>query len=85
MQIGGRQDHDELFAAIAADEILGANAAHKECAGLAQDRIASFMAIGIVEILEVIQIEHEDAKTLFCADGAADFALKYFLQVAPIV
>src|SRR5690349_2865551 len=57
MQIGGRQDHDELFAAIAADEILGANTAHKKCAGLAQDRIASFMAIGIVEILEVIQIE----------------------------
>jgi hypothetical protein len=33
----------------------------------------------------VIEIEHQDAKGLFGADGAADFAFQHFLQIAAIV
>jgi hypothetical protein len=35
----------------------------------AQNRIACFMSIIVVEVLEVIEIEHQDAKRLFGADS----------------
>jgi len=43
------------------------------------------VSVGVVEVLEVIQIEHQDTERLFGTDGAGDFALEHFLQIASIV
>src|SRR5256885_6670700 len=43
------------------------------------------MAISVVEFLEVVEIEHEDAERLFGADSAADFAFQHFSQIAAVV
>ena len=43
------------------------------------------MAISVIEILEMIQIEHQDAECLFRAEGTSDFPFKYFLQVPAVV
>jgi hypothetical protein len=50
-QIGGRQNDDEFFAAIPTDEILSANAPHKEGCGFPQNSVTRVVAVGVVEIL----------------------------------
>src|SRR4051794_38015320 len=69
----------------AAHKVLGTNASGQEGCGFAQHGVPGLVTVGIVEFLEVIQVEHQDAHGLFGANGAADFAIKHLLQVAAIV
>ena len=43
------------------------------------------MAVGVVEVLKVIQIEHKNPERLFGTNGAADFPLEHFLEVTAVV
>src|ERR1700680_2876495 len=53
------QDDDKLLPAKAANHIFRANTFQQEGSALTQDRVARIMTEGIVELFEVIQIEHE--------------------------
>ena len=84
-QVRGGQDNYEFFSAVPADEILDPNAPDQEQCGLTQDRVARFMAVRVVEILEMIQIEHQDAQTLFRPDGPPYLSVEHFLQITTVV
>jgi len=60
-EIGGGQDHHELFSAIAADKILSTNASNQERTGFAENSIARVVTVSVIEPLEVVEIEHQEA------------------------
>jgi hypothetical protein len=70
----GRMIHHELFSLEAADYIFGANAFPEKGCCVAQARITGVVARSIVESLKVIEIEHEDAESMFCPHLTARFA-----------
>ena len=64
MGIGVREQHHKFFAAIARDEIDGAHALLQQAGHAFQDFIAGRMAVGIVVLLELIDIEDDERKRL---------------------
>ena len=84
-QIGGGEDDHKFFASVAADEIFGTDAANQKRRGFAQHRVTGFVAVSIVELLKVIQIEHHDAERLLSTGGATDFAFQHFGEIAAVV
>src|ERR1700690_4099201 len=85
VQFGGGQDHDELLASKAADNIFSANAPAQKRCRLAQHGVAGIVSVGVVEFLEVVEIKHEDSQGLLGAHGAADFAIESLFQIAAVV
>ncbi len=75
--IGGEHD-DELFASVAAYKVFGADTANQKGCGLAQDGVTSIVSVSIVELLEVIQIDHQQAKRQFGAPRRARFRVGAF-------
>src|SRR5579864_6976864 len=85
VQLGSGQDDDELFSAETAHNILRADAPAEEGRELAQDRVARIVAVGVVKLLEVVEIEHEDAERLLGPHGAADFSIQRLFEIAAVV
>ncbi len=54
------QDQQELLAAVATGHVAGADSRREDPAQLPQERVAGLVAEGVVETLEVIQVEHDD-------------------------
>ena len=80
-----REQHDQLFAAIAARDIARANGADDRGGDLAQDRVAKGVALLVVEALEMVEIDHHDRQRAFAALGEADVAIEHVLHVAAVV
>jgi len=55
----GVEQHRELLAAQARDDVAGAQGVLDARADGAQERVAGAMAEGVVELLEVVEVEHE--------------------------
>ena len=79
-----QQDH-KFVAAVAAGDVFFAHALLQECAQLAQEGIAGFVAVGVVESLEAVHVQQHDGQLPLPARRAADFAVQDFVQIAPIV
>ena len=56
------QDNDEFIATIAAGNVLPSDVLPKQAGHFSQDRIPRCMAPGVVESLEIIHIQHDDAQ-----------------------
>ena len=52
-------EHDELVAAVPGDEVFAARAADEERADVAEDAVAGEVAEGVVDRLEVVEIEQD--------------------------
>src|ERR1700746_2369375 len=71
------QYDDKLLSAESAYSIFCAHALGHEGCGLSQHSIAGIVAIGVVESLEVVQIEHENSQSLLRPRCPPDFALHH--------
>ena len=58
-RIGARQQGEKLFASVATDEILPAQAALQALRDRRQNRIARHMAVGTVDALEPVDVHHQ--------------------------
>jgi len=79
----GKQD-DEFFPAIAAYHVFGADALHQCQPEFLQYFVSGAMPVGIVELLEMIQIEHNHTQRLLGSCDPPGFAFKKFAQITAI-
>ena len=75
-----RQNQGELLASVTAGDILAANVGLQQDAELAQKSVAGFMAEGVVEVLEPVEIEHDHAERTLIARCAPQFEFEGFLH-----
>src|SRR3954468_11687739 len=59
---GLRQDDDELLAAVATDHVDLADLVADAVGDLDHDRVAHLVAVGIVDLLEQVEVEHQDGQ-----------------------
>ena len=57
---GDGQGDDELLAAVAGDEVVGPGCLAENAGDLAEDGVADLVAVGVVDPLEVVDVEHQD-------------------------
>ena len=74
------KDDDELVAADASDGIGLANDRQQPTGGLAQDEVASVMAVGVVHALEAVEVDKGDGERETVAFGACQTGVEQFGQ-----
>jgi len=79
------QDEGELFATVAAGDVLGADAAEKGLANGGQGLIAGRVSEAVVIALEVVEIEHHHSEGAAFAPRGVQFAIEELLHVAAVV
>ena len=70
-------DDAEFFAAVAAEQIRGADGAAEDRGDVHQDLVADQVAVGVVDPLEVIEVEHQEAERLAMPFGEGDRVLEF--------
>src|SRR5437016_5208889 len=79
------EDHDELVAAEACDDVTRSHAAVEAARDEAQERVAGVMAERVVDDLEAVAVEEEHAELLLTvALGARDGAAQQVRRVTPV-
>ena len=80
------QDHHELLAPVAGDKIFRSREAICQAVRhLAQDRVSSRMAVGVVYPFEVIDVDHEKRRLAPEQIAQVDDSLEMLVQRGPIV
>lgn len=69
---------------LTAQHIFGPSTLGEKCGSFAQDLVHDFVAVGIVEFLEMIEVEHEHAQKLSGASSATNLALEHFFEIATV-
>src|SRR5258706_9628689 len=78
-------DQNELFAAIARDDILAPRSGQHVLAYCSQHRISCGVAERVVEAFEVVDVDHHYAEGQAAAPGAALFPAERLLEVAAVM
>src|ERR1700710_1871032 len=83
---GIRKDYHELLAAKPCHDIGGTSHAGFDClSDPLQNLITSQMTVGIIKVLEVVDIDHQDRASGSVSDGTLPFDVGKFVKVAAIV
>src|SRR5437764_10802213 len=82
--IGKGKNHHKLLSSKATHDIFRAHASLEKSRGFAQHSIASIVTVGVIEVLEMIQIEHHYPHRLLGAQSAPDFAFEDLFQITAI-
>src|SRR5581483_9379244 len=77
--------HDELLAAVAADDVRRARGGADDARELAQDDVARLVAEPVVDALEMVDVDHDHADRAPVPAGAEDLEPEPFLHLAPVV
>ena len=89
-QLGGaldrrlREDHDELLAAVAGERVDLADLLLDPLRELAQDRVAAGVTVLVVDLLEVVEVEHEHRQRAVEPGGPLDLPGQAHRQVAEV-
>ena len=78
------QNKQKLLAAVAAHPVVGAHCALKDCADLLEHVVAGQVAVGVVDVLEVIQIRQNNAQRHAVAARAVHLLVQPFNHDAVI-
>ena len=79
------QQRRELVAAVAADDVdVGAQRVGQDAGDGHQGRVAGLVAVGVVELLEVVDIEHEQRERGVVAAEAGHLFAQAVAQVAVV-
>ena len=79
--VGGGDDQRELVAAVAGGDVVGADAAAQRGADAAQHLVAGQVAVLLVDLLEVVEVDqHERGRLGGAAGGALDLAPELLVQ-----
>src|SRR5690348_3301655 len=82
---GSVHEHEnELIAPVAASDVSGANSFLNERAEGLQQTVAGCVAVCVVELLEMIDVAQNDAKTFRIASRAVHLARQRFVEVSSI-
>jgi hypothetical protein len=84
LQGGIGQDQYEFFTPIPAGHIFSPDMALEKLCQALKEAVAGGMTVSIVEPLEVVDIDHEDAEWTQLAGDTPDFAFERFLHVTPV-
>jgi hypothetical protein len=68
-EVGGRQDHRELLAPDTADDVARPDRGAQDVRDLDQQLVADAMAVHVVHLLEVVQVEHQDGDRVVSGRG----------------
>jgi hypothetical protein len=79
-----RAQHDELLAADAGQQLLRAEQALEAVRQRPQHGVAADVAVGVVDPLEVIDVEQDQRQRTRVAAGALELAIELFLEAAPV-
>ena len=79
------EDHGELVAADAGDQVMLAGALLHHRSGLLEDLIADLMAKLVVVVLEIVDIEHQERDGEMHLPGAIKDPLQEMTEVSPVV
>ena len=82
--VGLRQDSNKFVAAVAPDDIARATGFAQAARHGFQNAIASWMAVGVVEKLEVVQVHHHQRQHLILLARATQFNADFLLNRAVI-
>src|SRR4051794_17396299 len=78
------QDHDELLAAVATDHVDLADLIADPVGDLHHDGVAHLVAVGVVDLLEQVEVEHQDGQRPVEPAGALDLSAQGRLE-EPVV
>lgn len=78
------EDEGELFSAIASGEVYAADAVSEGLGDEFEDFVTGVMAFFLVELSEVVHVEHDDADGAVAAFGFADSGLEHLLHGAVV-
>src|SRR5882762_3112805 len=78
-------DQNELFSAVAGDDILAPRSRQHVLAYCTQHRVSRGVPERVVEALEVVDIDHHYTEGQAAAPGAALFPAERFLEVAAVM
>ncbi|MNV74987.1 hypothetical protein D3C71_1682470 [compost metagenome] len=79
-QIGIAQHGDELFAAEAGEQITRPQALLQTLGGMLQAGVAGQMAILVVDLLEMVEVHHQDGRGALAAHGLGLGAVQLFVE-----
>ena len=79
-----REDPGELLPADPRDELAGARRRRQVAADVGQDPVADLMAVGVVDGLEVVEVEDDEGQEVPVAPGALDLAVEALREGAPV-
>ncbi len=82
--LAGGQDHGEFLAAVARQGVHGPDAAAQRACDRLQDDVAGHVAVGVVDPLEVVDVEHQQQRRLARARDAVDLALEHGPEMPPV-
>ena len=77
-----RQDDRELLAAVAREDLVAADALLDDARELLQHEVAREVAVDVVDLLEVVDVEHDERQIARVAARADDLLLERLEQVA---
>ncbi|SBW00869.1 hypothetical protein KL86APRO_11350 [uncultured Alphaproteobacteria bacterium] len=83
-EVGRRQENAELVAAETVGEVRGAAGAVEACRHLAQRGVARLMPVGVVELLEAVEIEEHQDERHVLALGAGQLAPQVLVKRAVV-
>lgn len=78
------QDEDELFTPITTGNVCYAGVLLQKTAQSSQQLVATRMPVGIIEPLEVIDVQHDNAERKLFARGPIQFADQCLFHISPV-
>ena len=83
--VGAAQHQDELVAAVAGHEVLGPHGRYQDLPGeVTEDRVAGRVTDGVVDLLEVVDVAHDQGQGLLRLAGSLQLTLEIGFQLAMI-
>ncbi len=79
------KNHHEFLASETTDNVFAAKLRLQQMPQRAEDDVARFMAEGIVEAFEMIDIDQQQGNRRVFANGARQFAVERLFHVAAVV
>jgi hypothetical protein len=80
----GTEEHHELLAPVAARDVVLAERSVDELRNVAEDAVAVLVAVGVVDQLEVVDIDDDDGKWPLVALRVCGLLAESALEVTPI-
>ena len=81
---GAAHDDDELLAAVAADQVGAAEAVAERAGDVAEDGVADQVAVVVVDLLEVVDVEERDGDRLAGRGGGDQRGAQLLERVAAV-
>ena len=75
-----RADDHELVAAVARAEVVGPDGGAQRVTGAAQDLVADEVSVALVDLLELVEVEHHHREALVGARAALDLQPQAFVE-----